>query len=225
MKPYYERNGITIYHADCRDVLPTLDTDSAALTLTDPPYGIGRIEWDDSAEKVALAEWASDWLRISPHAMFTWIARDVHNLGMMLAGSAQIYRVLVWHKPMVLNGGRANFTWHWEPVVFIGRSGTKAPGKPYYRPDVIVANPPAFKVNPENVAHNSQKPLALLRHLIEPITNHGDVVLDPFAGSGSTLVAAKHLGRRAIGVEIEERYCEIAAKRLSQDVLPLFATA
>ena len=214
--PYFQDESCTIYHGDCRELLPLIGP--VDLVLTDPPYGVDRAGWDDRADTVVLAEWVAEWLRISPRVLFTWLARGVWDLGRVLENVAEIYRVLVWHKPMVLNGGRANYTWHWEPVVFAGPVGSKAPGKPFYVPDVISANPPAFRVNPENVAHNSQKPLALIRTLLEPLP--AGLVLDPFMGSGTTLRAAKDLGRKAIGIEIEERYCEIAAKRLAQAVLP-----
>jgi DNA modification methylase len=69
------------------------------------------------------------------------------------------------------------------------------------------------------LTHPTEKPVMLLRQLIEASSLHGDVVLDPFLGSGSTVVAARTEGRRAVGIEIEERYCEIAAKRLAQEVL------
>lgn len=69
--------------------------------------------------------------------------------------------------------------------------------------------------------HPTSKPLAMVEDWIEKFTDRGAMVLDPFAGSGTTLRAAKNLGRQAIGVELEERYCEIIAKRLAQDVLPL----
>ena len=85
--------------------------------------------------------------------------------------------------------------------------------------DVITVNPPLFRTHPENVAHPAQKPLSLIRRLLE--LGGGASVLDPFMGSGTTLRAAKDLGRKAIGIEIEERYCEIAARRMGQEVLPL----
>lgn len=220
-KPYYDQDGITIYHTDCRDILPLLEPDSIDLVLTDPPYGVDRVGWNDKAEDVRLSEWVSQWLTVAPYALFSGMAKGVWNLGQTLNGVCEIYRVLVWHKPMVLNGGRANFTWHWEPIVFVGRIGTKAPWKPFYVSDVISVSPPAFRTHPENQPHNSQKPLMLMRTLIEPLTEVDGVILDPFMGSGTTLRAAKDLGRKAIGIEIEEKYCEIAVQRLAQQVLPL----
>jgi site-specific DNA-methyltransferase (adenine-specific) len=78
-----------------------------------------------------------------------------------------------------------------------------------------------FWTGPINNGHPAEKPLPLIAYLIGKATDPDDVVFDPFMGSGTTLRAAKDLGRKAIGIEIEERYCEIAAKRLSQMVLPL----
>ena len=83
--------------------------------------------------------------------------------------------------------------------------------KPYYQDDV--------RDTLSNREHPTQKPLRLMQELVELFTNIGEIILDPFMGSGTTLLAAKNLARKSIGIEIEEKYCEIAAKRLRQEVL------
>jgi DNA modification methylase len=83
--------------------------------------------------------------------------------------------------------------------------------------DVLTVNPPLFRTHPENVNHPTQKPLDVVRQLVQ--WSGAERILDPFAGSGTTLRAAADLGKRAVGIERDERYCEIAAKRLAQGVL------
>lgn len=212
MKPYYDDGTCVIYHGDCRDVLPHLDAE-ADVVLTDPPYGVGVAEWD----KVADWTWAGEIARVmavDSHLFCFWSVSGIRDFPDI---PGLVYeRVLVWSKPMTMSNQRAGATWHWEPIWW-WRKGKAA--LTASMSDVLTANPPLFRVNPENVAHPTQKPLAVVRTLL--VAGGGELVLDPFMGSGTTLRAAKDLGRRAIGIEIEERYCEIAAKRLSQETLGL----
>lgn len=212
MTPYYADGLVTIYHGRCEDVLPTLAPESVGLVVTDPPYGVGVAAWD-------VVDWgwvpaAVRAMRPDTHLFCFWSVarlRDFPDLP-----DLTYERVLVWSKPMTMSAQRANATWHWEPIFWWKK------GKPTLTEsvsDVITANPPLFRVNPENVAHPTQKPLSLVRRLVD--WGGGDPVLDPFVGSGTTLVAAKEAGRHAIGIEAEERYCEIAAQRCSQEVLGL----
>jgi len=196
---------------DCLEILPVLPKVDAVIT--DPPYGLARDGWDDSLVKMKLSEWAKSWLSVAPYAMFTFHAR-VWELGDYMRDIATIWRVLIWHKPFVLAGNLANFKWHWEPIVWIGPTGSKPPSKPYVIPDVFTVFPVATKMHPESVGHNSQKPLQLLRELIEP-QRDAQIILDPFMGSGTTGVACAQLGRSFIGIEIEPKYYEIACERIT----------
>jgi site-specific DNA-methyltransferase (adenine-specific) len=114
--------------------------------------------------------------------------------------------VAVWHKPQSFGFWSTPMYPHWEPIVMY-----RMPGKAL-RPDIFTCNP-----QPPN-GHPTPKPLVLWLALLLCLPG---IVADPYMGSGTTLLAAKILGRRAIGIEIEERYCELAATRLAQDVLPL----
>jgi DNA modification methylase len=204
MKPYYEHDGITIYHGDCREILPLVNAD---LVLTDPPYGVGKAEWDD-----AFPMW---WLHGAA------IAAPI--LGIM-PGIANLPRL-----PMSI--GRCDYKW--TLIAHLVNGFARSPmGFGNYIPCMVYAAD-GFSVYKQDgdvgrvvvggdvkPDHPSPKPYQAMRWLVSRLP--GDTILDPFMGSGTTLRAAKDLGRKAIGIEIEERYCEIAAKRLQQSVLALF---
>ena len=208
MEPYYQDDHVTLYHGDSIE-LAGLWT-CADVLVTDPPYGMsyesgwvkGRstaISGDQSTSirDKALEEWGD-----GPALVFgTW--RQERPKGLR--------HLLIWDKGDDPGTGDLKMPWgnsHEEIYVlghgFIGRRG----------PAVIRCQKPP--VNNRD-AHPTPKPVALMESLIAKCPP--GVIADPFAGSGSTLVAAKALGRKAIGVELEERYCDIAAKRLTQDAI------
>ena len=220
-EPYYEHAGVTIYYGDCRELLPSL---AANIVITDPPYNAGKSYGLGTNDRREWPEWAvwfdnclDQMLDSSPDVLaFLSITAYTKYLR---HGRREPFWAAVWHKPLSLSVCASPFMPHWEPIAFWGTSrkqrGTEKAG---WGSDVFQAN---VETGQSRHGHPTPKPLALMRDLIVRTTNEGDTVLDPFMGSGTTLVAAKHLGRRAIGVEIEERYCEIAAKRLEQEVMAL----
>ncbi len=202
MKPYYEHGGITIFHGDCREILPSLKTD---MLVTDPPYGMAyKSGWsarpiagdaDVSVRDAALALWEG------PAVVFgRWDCPRPQN----------VRALLIWDKGEWPGMGDLKFPWgpSHEEIYIIGEGFT---GKRMGTVLRVRRMPGAQQVHP------NEKPPEVLQVLIERCPE--GIVLDPFMGSGATLQAAKDLGRRAIGIEIEERYCEIAAKRLAQEVL------
>lgn len=204
MTPFYQEAGITIYCADCRNVLPQLER--VDLVLTDPPYGVGfqYLSHEDSMES-----WRS--------LMTTLVAWIRGNAVMGILPSCQInqlewiYRELApdwlicWYKGSPGHAAFVGFN-DWEPLLIYGkRHGLQMHDYFYAQPELPNGHP-------------CPKPVKWASWLIGRTTDVDGLVLDPFMGSGTTLVAAKQLGRQAIGIEIEERYCEIAAKRLSQQV-------
>ena len=209
--PYYEHDGITIYHGDCRDVLPHV---SAHVMVTDPPYGIGYSSgagsevWGDGAvagdEDTALRDAVLELWSPRPALVFgSW--RRPHPAGARMK--------LIWDTKGALGMGALDLPWkpaHQE-IYVLGK------GFEGHRGNDVIRCAPVQSMAKNGRVHPMQKPVSLLRALINKCPS--GTVIDPFAGSGSTLVAAKQAGRRAIGTEIEERYCEIAAKRLSQGVL------
>ena len=217
MKPYYERDGITIYHGDCREILPALD--AVGLVLTDPPYGIG-LDTDNSrfsggtdgniakrGKGVGSAGGApitNDETPFDPSFLVHIGSHQViwgwHNFPDRLPPGA----CLVWLKRY--DEAFGSFLSDAETAWMSKGHGV------YCRRDLsnnAIAN---------DRAHPTQKPVGLMRWCLSFFPN-AETVLDPFMGSGSTLVAAELECRRAIGIEIEERYCEIAAKRLQQRVM------
>ena len=213
MKPYYDESGITIYHADCREVLPALSEQGARLGFADPPYGVG-FKYGDSYQDIGDGAYLSMILTAFGelrHAASTVCVTP----GMRFAYAyPQPKWILAWFKPgSTRQSGIGGFN-TWEPILLYGEN------KRMYQ-DALRLPDAANHASGPAAEHPCPKPLRLLTWLIEGLTDPGDLVIDPFAGSGTTLRAAKDLGRKAIGIEIEERYCEIAVKRLAQEVLPL----
>jgi site-specific DNA-methyltransferase (adenine-specific) len=206
-KPYYEHAGITIYNADCRDILPLLA--KVDLVLTDPPYGVNFVyqSYDDS-----LDSWRA--LMVS---LVGWVKQ---NSSMGIMPSCQIKQLewiyshippdwlICWYKGSPGHAAFVGFN-DWEPMLVYGKP------KGLQMHDYMQAQPEPF-----NNCHPCPKPVGWAEWFIARASKSGGLILDPFMGSGTTLVAAKQLGRRAIGIEIEEKYCEIAVRRLSQEMLP-----
>lgn len=229
MKAYYQDEAVTIYHGDCRDILPSLP--KVDLVLTDPPYGCGRQygpSYDDSPAR--YWEWfmpTFELMRATAPVLALTHRQDA------MKRLPDWDWVIVWHKPYgaMCRIGNSPILPHWEPILLWGihSLGTRRE----VMPDVLSVNPEpspqpgrkpflrskATAVNGEVTGHPLPKPVALFKRLVAGLSLAGGMVCDPFAGSGTTLVAAKTLHRKAIGIEIEERYCEIAANRCRQMVL------
>ena len=204
IKPYYDHAGITIYHGDCREILPQLEP--VDLVLTDPPYGVNKAFWDESflIDWIPLAAKATtNALAITPGVSnLLYLPRSVGELNYKWTLSCRIINARM--------RGAIGFG-NWIPcVVYVRANGS-----------IYTCNQDAGEITINGLmpAHPSPKPFDAIRFFLSKLP--GGSILDPFMGSGTTLVAAKNLGRKAIGIEIEEKYCEIAAKRLGQEVLPL----
>lgn len=215
---YYSDDLVTLYHGDCRDLLPELDP--VDLVLTDPPYGISYVSgWtsgprsrpisSDTARLAIRMQKAVIPMLRAQHVL--WFTRwDVWpDVWEVLAMWLPLRGMLVWDKS---DPGMGDLS-HWGPSYELIASAGH--GKTIGSRDQSVLR---FQKPPStNRRHPTEKPVDLLEYLIGKLD--ATTVLDPFAGSGSTLVAARNLGRRVVGIEIEERYCEVAAKRFSQGVL------
>lgn len=208
MKPYYADELVTLYHGDCRELI---DDVAATAVVTDPPYGIG-VEYGHSTDTPAYVEQlvADLWPRL---ARFERVA--------LTPGVGNIHRyppptwTLCWFDPGGVGSGPWGFC-TWQPILVYGKDPYLSQGLGR-RPDGLEL---MQRGDPDReLGHPCPKPVGVLRWLIQRTTLPTDVILDPFAGSGTTLRAAKDLGRRAIGIELEERFCEIAVRRVAQEAL------
>lgn len=220
---------MTIYHGDCREILPTLQR--ADLTLTDPPYNLGLNYGEivnDTLPADAYAEWCRTWFYLCPRPLV--FTPGPFNLSMWCALEAP-YWIGAWIKPNAKSGSRLGGINAWEPVVFYG-----APSRRIGRDTWTYSNNTHEPLGRTSTArwgngpksrtaaidsHPCVRNIKFWGHLLRDISQSADVIVDPFLGSGTTLRAAKDCGRKAIGIEIEERYCEVAARRMAQEVLAL----
>ena len=217
--PYYDEDGITIYHGDCREILPTL---TVGAIVTDPPYGINadRAQASRAGRQHgrALAPsrdyGASDWdkSRPSQREMGALLGAAPHAIiwGGNYFGLPGSSGWLVWDK-MTGSNGYADCELAWTNIPMAVRL-------------IRFQWMGMLQQLPETRWHPTQKPLPVMKWSLGFLPDPTGPIVDPYMGSGTTLRAAKDLGRKAIGIEIEERYCEIAAKRLGQMVLDLEST-
>lgn len=222
MTPYYEQDGITIFHGDCRDVLPLLGRFD--LLLTDPPYGINQRPCGARTVGRPGVPMASDFGHDdNEYGYGGWDAstaqreveqaQSICNNQIIFGGN--YYHLppsrcwLVWDKDNT--GDFADCELAWTNL-------KKAVRKITYRWNGMLQQPGRPK---EKRVHPTQKPEAVMVWALQHAPADVRTVLDPFMGSGTTLVAAKRLGKSATGIELNERYCEIAAERLSQGSLPM----
>ena len=226
--PYYSDDYVTLYHGDCREVTEWLDAD---VLVTDPPYGRG---WHQGG---GMTNSSGRGGRTKPHvgiandhdtstrdaALAMWQREGFVFGDPLMPPPAEAVQALAYAKPVDagVKGARAGFRRDVEMIYAIGPWACGTGGT------TSVLTTSALVAGPTGMAtvhgHPHAKPIDLLQRLIDRCPPGS--VADPFAGSGSTLVAAKRLGRKAIGVELDERYCEIAAKRLAQGVLDFGAVS
>lgn len=231
MKPYYQDSSCTIYHGDCREILPSLP--KVDLVLTDPPYS----DRTHCGARTNKTENATATYRQGGSMLVTFdCLSDDAFVSLCRQCLAMSRRWVI----MTCDHRHAALTFDWEEHVRLGCWAKIAP-MPQISGDrpgcghesvLILHNPgqkrwngggkPAlwtYCVMKSATSVPSQKPIALIKHILSDFSEPGETILDPFMGSGTTLRAAKDLGRKAIGIEIEERCCEIAARRLHQEVL------
>lgn len=226
MKPYYQDDAVTIYHGDCRDILPTLEYDAV---ITDPPYGVnfkvkraklkgdvtrerrGSYSFDDTPEYISdvvvpVLEQCMAHAKavvVTPGTRSLWLYPPADDVGCFYSAAGT-------------GLGRWGFSCS-QPILYYGSDPYQRTGQGC-RPNSMGQSYP----NDANASsHPCAKPIKIVQWLINRASLPGEIILDPFMGSGTTLRAAKSYNRRAIGIELEERYCEEAVSRMAQEVLAL----
>ena len=246
IKPYYEEQGITIYHSDCRDILPHLP--KVDMILTDPPYGHNNNDGDlISRWEAALGK--GDYIPERDNRPIANDGKEANELvkwfftesaRLLVPGGCccccccggggpdpQFARWSLWLDEqipfkmcVVWDKGGLGMGWHyrrnWECILVAQKQGAAC--KWYGGNDVPNVINDIPKIIPQKEDHPTVKPVKLMAKFINYHSQIGELVLDPFMGSGTTLRAAKDLGRKCIGIEIEEDYCKLAVKRLQQEV-------
>lgn len=248
MQPYYERDGITIYHGEALDIIPHLPPFDAIVT--DPPYSSGGLHRSDrmsstvskyvssgtaatrhefsgdNRDQRGYLAWVSLWMsaalmRAKPGAvaaLFTdW--RQLPTTTDAFQAGGWVWRgVAVWDKTLKARPAAGQFTAQSEFIVWGTAGPTERRELGYQIPGVFSIAAPDTSMRD----HITQKPIELMRWALQVVAPAG-LVVDPFMGSGTTLRAARDTGRRAIGIELDERSCEVAANRLAQSVMALGA--
>jgi site-specific DNA-methyltransferase (adenine-specific) len=211
--PYYQDDAVTIYHGDCLDLFPVWDL-AGGVMVTDPPYGIGYETGRHDGERFPTSIANDHSTEVRDDVLALWAPRPSVVFGSPRAESvAGSKSTLIWHKP---GSGMGDLDMPWKPdweLIFVSGAGFSGS-----RGSSVLTYP--LRVFRGSLTHPNEKPIELLHDLVAKCAPLAEIV-DPFMGSGTTLRAAKDLGRKAIGIEIEERYCEIAAKRMAQEVLAL----
>ena len=225
MKPYFKDDFCEIYHGDCREIKPQL---GGGVVVSDPPYNVGY-HYENYSDNLSVEDYQE-------------LIRAVCPLPCVLIHYAEALVALSWTleeipDKMVAWVYPSNTPRQWRGIAWWGvKPDFTLDGQPYKNPAdkriaERIANGESARlydwweidqiknVGKEKTDHPCQIPLAVMSRIIK--ITPSEIIIDPFMGSGTTLRAAKDLGRKAIGIELNERYCEISAKRLSQEVLAL----
>jgi site-specific DNA-methyltransferase (adenine-specific) len=207
---YYKDEWATIYCGDCRDILPELA--KVDLVLTDPPYNVDKDygeQIDDSLSQESYKNWCVEWFNLLPRPVY--FTPGHFNLAMWFEIEAPKW-VMAWFKDNQCSRTRLGSGFMlWEPILVYGE-GQKVNQDAFYEP---------ISIQSDTGNHPCPKNAKAWQKLITLISQPGNLILDPFLGSGTTCYCAKKLNRRSIGIEINEKYCEIAKKRLAQSVMVL----
>lgn len=254
MQPYFERDGITIYHGDTLGTLQSLQGETVDTVIADPPYASGGLHIASKGAKpgdkyefggttghvskeypnfegdncdqwswmLNMRAWLIEAHRLTKEGGHLYIFTDWRQV----AATIEAAQMGLWHYRGLLVWDKGGFCR--APYAGLWRQSSEfvvwaAKGTPHTNGVTPVPGLHEELLISKDKEHPTQKPIGFLRRIVETATPPGGVVLDPFTGSGTTLRAALDVGRQAIGVELSAEYCEIAARRLSQMVLPLGA--
>lgn len=255
-----------IYHADCFDVLPTIEPASVGLVIADPPYfRVLKESWDNQwRDESAYLDWSAAWLRLAMRTLvagglcyiFGQVGKREHvwlHFMSRVTNEFEFHDLVIWDRAVGYDR-RDSFSPAYEQILVLKQVGAPphfdkdAVREPYnvqtqacYLKDARYADKekrrdylekgkfatnlwrvPSLKgTSKEKVGHPTQKPLAILERIVASSSCASDVVLDPFCGSGSSLIAAQELGRRFVGIEADEKWVACARTRLAEQNLCL----
>jgi site-specific DNA-methyltransferase (adenine-specific) len=198
--PYYEQDGITIYHGDCREILPALAR--PAVVVADPPYGVAMVRGDSKVRRAV----AGDAEPFDPaHLLALCVPLVLFGANAYADKLPASVGWLVWDKTFPEMAHHSQCELAWTNYV----KGVRIHREAYH----------GFMRQRDGWFHPTQKPVELFQWILNLRWTPPGLVVDPYMGSGPALIAAKNLARPAIGIEVDERYCEITARRLSQTAL------
>ncbi len=244
MKIAYQTKDVTLWHGDCREVMADMPAESVALLWTDPPYGHGNNDGDLAAARVGVAgarqrpveaianDGAEDMRSVvdgmltqaarvlkrnccccccccgggGPRPTFAWVAQRMDTCGLAF------FHSVIWDKTARGSGMGWRYRRDHEMLMIAHRAGGRLR---WSDADTAVSNI-VRTMPPRDREHPNEKPLALVRYFVGLHSLPGDVVLDPFCGSGTTLIAALDTGRKVIGVEIDDKWVDVAVKQLER---------
>ena len=245
IEPYYQHAGTTIYHGDCRDILPHLEP--VDLVLTDPPYSSGGMTRSDrnlkTSDKYVMT--GTDLIRPEfsgdnrdQRSFLLWCELWMRDCLKLAKKGAVLASFIDWRQLPTLTDAVQVAGWVYRGITVWDKTEAARPQKGWFRAQaefLVLASAGPLEVDRDGISspgvfrygitqsekeHITGKPVKLCFDIIRT-TPKFQTILDPFMGSGTTLVAAKQLCREAIGIEIEEAYCAIAVRRLQQEILPL----
>lgn len=211
MSPYYDDGRVRIYHGDCREVLPSIDVDAL---VTDPPFNVGK-DYGASADRLAVSTYEAMMAMVAalgPDRQ-AWIT-PTNRLSLFARLLGEDARPVV-----IRRGAKGPKRWGWYDqfdMALVRGTPNEYVSNLW---DNIRLKGEGYFFREETYDHPGYTPFAILSRLAALLTPAGGVVVDPFAGTGTTLVAAKRFGLRAVGIELDERWCDVAARRCAQDVL------
>ncbi len=238
-EPYYSDDAVTLYHGDCFELLHNLS--GVGAVITDPPYSSGGAFRSDRTQQTSVKYVNSDTAAYRPEfagdnrdqrSFLAWCSLWLNAARKASTPGAPVACFIDWRQLPVMTDAVQAGGWIWRGIapwskkfgrpnpagfssaceyVVWGSNGPAVEREDY--PPGIFEHPPTA-----NREHIAQKPEAVMQWVVR-LAPPGAVVLDPFMGSGTTLLAARNIGRKAIGIEVDERYCEIAANRFAQEVL------
>ena len=238
MEPYFETALGKLYCGDALEVMEEIPPESVDLVVTDPPYGVTEMQWDTFREN-EYWEFTRRWLTLvyrllkDGGQLYVFFAQKrMFEFKQVLIGAGfNFKRMLIWHHPnMVRKFTKKSYVWTYDPVFYaIKGERPKVFHSSFvnkYNVDVFTfALPQSNFTGHKKRVHPTQKPLDLVKIFIYNSSDEGDLVLDPFAGSGTTLLASEMMYRRWIGIEINPEYCDIIKKRFDDELGGIYNSA